>query len=113
MRIHELISRRLFFLSLLFLACGLFAQNPSNSKENQGPSAPGEAVTTFKATTRVVLLDVIVTDKHGRLVTDLNRDDLTIVEQGKQQKIASFALVDSKNPPAVAARPLSPGVYYN
>jgi VWFA-related protein len=41
---------------------------------------------------RVVVLDVVVTDKHGKLVSraDLKRDDFTILEDGKPQQMRSF-----------------------
>ncbi|MCU1310548.1 MAG: hypothetical protein JWO20_1673, partial [Candidatus Angelobacter sp.] len=73
-------------------------------------------VTTFKTSTHVVLLDVVVTDKHGQPVTDLKGDEVTILEKGKPQKLASFSFVDSKVPlkgVAVPERALIPGVYYN
>jgi VWFA-related protein len=95
------------FLAFSLLACA-FAQSPSK------PPAD-DSVPTFKASTHVVLLDVVATDNQGHPVTDLKRDEITIVEQGKPQKLASFALVDSKKPftPVDPIRALSPGVYYN
>jgi VWFA-related protein len=50
-----------------------------------------EAATTFKATTRIVVLDVVVSDRKGRPVTrELGRDDFTVFEDGKPQVIRSF-----------------------
>ena len=43
-----------------------------------------------RSNTRVVLLDVVVTDKSGNPVRTLTQDDFTILEGGKPQKIASF-----------------------
>jgi VWFA-related protein len=46
---------------------------------------------TLKVTTRIVVLDVVVTDKKGNLVPrELTRDDFTVREDGQQQVIRSF-----------------------
>ncbi len=73
---------------------------------------------TIKARTQVVLLDVVATDRAGHPVTDLKREDFTVLEQGKPQQIASFNMVDiAKHTPLPAgqavATKLPPGVYGN
>lgn len=45
---------------------------------------------TFKSKVTHVLLDVVVTDKDDRPVTDLTADDFEIVEHGNPQTIADF-----------------------
>src|SRR4051812_33254347 len=74
-------------------------------------------VETIKARTQVVLLDVVATDRGGHPVTDLKREDFTVFEQGKQQQLASFNLVDvakrSLRQPAATAEKLPPGVFTN
>ena len=46
---------------------------------------------TLKVTTRIVVLDVTVTDKKGTLVhRDLTREDFTVFEDGKPQEIRIF-----------------------
>jgi VWFA-related protein len=47
-------------------------------------------VTTLHANTRLVVLDVIVTDKQGAPVRNLSQADFTVLEDGKEQPIASF-----------------------
>jgi VWFA-related protein len=47
--------------------------------------------TVLRATTRLVLVDVVVTDHWGLPVTDLTENDFSITENGKPQKISSFA----------------------
>jgi VWFA-related protein len=71
---------------------------------------------TIHARTQVVLLDVVATDHAGHPVTDLKREDFTVLEQGKSQQIASFNMVDlAKHTPLPgvqdAAGKLPPGVY--
>jgi len=88
------------FLLALFAARALTAQADSAS------SNP-----TIRANTRLVVVDVVITDKHGKPVTDLKASDFSVQEKGKNQKIAVF------NPPGSleksAAQGLGPGIYSN
>lgn len=86
---------------------------PQNSNPQSAPA------TTIKTKTQVVLLDVIATDKRGNPITDLKREDFTILEKGRSQQVASFAMVDTaKHGPmpgggVAAAAKLPPGVFTN
>ena len=52
---------------------------------------PDQAPTTLKLSTRIVVLDVVVTDKQGKVVTqNLTKDDFTIVEDRVPQTIRSL-----------------------
>jgi VWFA-related protein len=65
---------------------------------------------TIRANTRLVLVDVVVTDKKGQPITGLKAEDFTVEENGKKQKIASFS------PPAgdqKAPQPLPAGLLTN
>jgi VWFA-related protein len=44
----------------------------------------------FHAETRLVIVDVVVTDKHGKPVTDLKKSDVTLLEDGKPQQVQLF-----------------------
>jgi VWFA-related protein len=82
----------------LLLSVRLVAQSPApETAPVQGYSAP-----TLKVTTRIVVLDVVVTDKKGNLVSrELNKDDFTITEDGQPQVIRSF------EPPSTHQMPVS------
>lgn len=73
--------RALCILSVLLIAsAGLrfaFSQQPG------GPP-------TFKSESKVVLVDAIVTDKHGQYIHNLTKDDFRVYEDGKEQQIVSF-----------------------
>jgi VWFA-related protein len=71
------------FLTFAFLISLCFAQEPVTPPEE----AP---VATLRSTTRLVVLDVVVTDKSGNPVRNLSKDDFTILEDGKPQGVASF-----------------------
>ena len=58
------------------------------------PSAPAqEATPQFKAGTEVVALDLVVRDKKGKLVTDLQESEIEVLEGGVPQKLTSFRAV--------------------
>jgi VWFA-related protein len=65
---------------------------------------------TIRANTRLVTVDVVVTDKKGQPVTGLKAEDFTVEENGKKQKVSVFV------PPGVvnaAATPAPAGVLSN
>jgi VWFA-related protein len=82
----------LFFLPLTALS--LFAQTATqrapSSASSQQSSSPGYV---FNATTRNVILDAVVTDKKGNVVTGLTRNDFVIREDNVPQQIQSFDAV--------------------
>jgi VWFA-related protein len=61
--------------------------------------------------TRLVEVDVVVHSK-GAAVADLNRDDFTVLDNGKPQKIAVFSIRSSRSSGAAVA-PLPQGVVSN
>ena len=79
------------------------------AQESPAPE-PESAVTTIHANTRLVVLDVVVTDKQGVPVRNLEKSDFTILEDDKEQAIASFeppnehapVVVDERETPAAS-----------
>lgn len=59
----------------------------------------------LRVTTRLVMLDVVATDKDGKPVTDLKQDDFTIEDSGKKQKISIFGLEQPGGPAKTPALP--------
>jgi VWFA-related protein len=49
---------------------------------------------TFKAEVNYVEVDAFVTDQQGRFVGDLRRDDFRVLEDGKPQSLATFAVLN-------------------
>lgn len=49
---------------------------------------------TFRTGVDAVSVDAFVTDRTGRVVSDLRQDEFDILEDGKPQQLTSFALVD-------------------
>ncbi len=68
------------------LALAAAAQQPAGSPVPQASNAP-----TLTVTTRIVVLDVVVTDRKGKLVPrTLGKDDFSVYEDGQLQAIRSF-----------------------
>lgn len=68
----------------------------------QQPAAP---VLTLHASSRAVLVDVVVTDAHGQVIHGLKTADFQLVEDGQPQTIASL---EEHHAPTAAAAPLAP-----
>lgn len=58
-----------------------------------GQQTPPGGQPTFRTGVTAVTTDVIVRDRDGRFVSDLTKDELSVVEDGVPQTITSFALV--------------------
>ena len=67
----------------------------------------------LRVTTRLVLVDVVVTDKDGKPVKGLARDDFRILEDGKPQRISAFSFESPFERRAMQPEPLPPSVYTN
>ena len=75
-----------------------------------------KAESTLRVTTRLVLVDVVVTGKKGQPVTDLTVDDFVVKEGGQRQQITSFSLeqpLARAEQPVVEPPAMPPDVYTN
>jgi VWFA-related protein len=68
--------------------------------------AAQESIPVFKATTRLVLVDVVVTDHHGQFIPGLKPANFTVLEDGKPQKVSAFAVHVAPATPKHANPPL-------
>jgi VWFA-related protein len=110
----KIVSRLSFFWGLLpLIAAGLYAQSatqPSASNESQVLHSDQ----TLRTNTRLLLVDVVATDSKGQRVPDLKASDLTVLEDGKPQKISGFNFERSDASSArVAQIQLPPSVVTN
>jgi VWFA-related protein len=90
--------------SLVVISLPLTAQSPQEPEQVPGLS--------IRVSSRLVLVDVVVTDKHGQPVLGLKPTDFTVTEKGKPQKISVFT-PPNQSGTKPAARTLAPGVYSN
>ena len=71
-------------LSSLLLFCWLA------SAQSKQPAATADEPTTFTSETRWVILPVSVSDKNGKLITDLQQKSFKVLENGIEQPIKLF-----------------------
>lgn len=81
----------LAFVGSLFLLPAAGAQDKTKSQKPQ-PGQQSQDADTLRIETELVQIDVVVTDKQGKLVKDLKRDDFQVIEDGKSQSITHFSV---------------------
>jgi VWFA-related protein len=86
----------------------------SSSSRPQTPGHPQSqgADTTLRVTTRLVNVNVVVTDALGNPVKDLTQDDFTPLDDGQPQKIAFFSAIDNERATSTSSLP-GPDSYTN
>jgi VWFA-related protein len=96
----------LAILLITQLLAGGFAQQPTPTP-TPAPSLPTQERPpqpddddVVRITTNLVQVDAVVTDKNGKLVTDLKPEEVEIYEDGREQKITNFSFNLSDAPSA-------------
>jgi VWFA-related protein len=76
----------------------------------QEPIDPGSQLPppTFRTSVNGVVLDLRVVDRNGHFVEDLSREDFRVYEDGREEAVSTFELVDI--PRAVPERPTFAGM---
>jgi VWFA-related protein len=109
-------SARVRLIGLIVLLGGA-ALTAGQTAAPAQPPAPAQQQPTFKVRVDYVEVDAVVTDRQGRLVRDLKKEDFQVLEDGKSQAITNFSLVDipvdKGNRPLFAAAPIEPDVKTN
>ncbi|HEY6348440.1 MAG TPA: VWA domain-containing protein [Candidatus Angelobacter sp.] len=90
----------LLLLPLLLLAPRSFSQSTPQSQ------------TVLRATTRLVILDVVATDEKGQPVSGLKAEDFTVLEDGKPQQLIDFSFQRPTTAPHTLPK-LAPNVVSN
>lgn len=87
------------FASGVALVSGLLAQTSTQIPAVTGAAVPStspehtaQSPATFKVTTRLVLLNVLVHDHHGHPVGDLSKADFEVTDAGRLQTINLFSV---------------------
>ena len=98
----------LFLTLVLLLSAGSQAQRQAVPQQPQPPPEEQPQQPSFRAEINVVRVDVIVTDRDGNPVTDLQADDFEVFEDDTLQTIDSFRLVHLTGTPEPGAEPARP-----
>lgn len=72
----------------VFALAVLSANDPLVAWAQQAPVQ--QAPQAIRATTELVLVNVVARDKKGNLLRDLKREDFTVFEDGQKQQVSSF-----------------------
>jgi VWFA-related protein len=103
------------FLCALLVGCQTFG-SPCLARAQDAPSPaapPAEAEPTVqkqqngpavRSETRLVRVDVIVTDKKGNYIHDLSAKDFKVYDDNKQQEVANFSFGADPNSPGAGER---------
>src|SRR5262249_34334895 len=77
-------------MAALLIASLAFGLLPAQQTQTPPAADQNEGRFKFKVESQLVLVNIVARDKQGKPVTDLKREDFTILEDGKPQNIASF-----------------------
>ena len=101
----------LSLLTILALILGSQLAAVPQTPETSGTTATPPPEIVIRSSTRLVQVSVIVRDKKGNPITDLKKEDFSVLDEGKPQNIAFFS---SETPvPAKPPSPLPPNVFTN
>jgi VWFA-related protein len=77
-----------------------------STRAQVGPVDKPAAPPSFRVDTGVVMLDVVVRDKKGRMVKDLRPEEVQVFEDGVKQEVTGFRFVETGR----ESLPAAPGV---
>lgn len=114
-------SRRTRSLQPLVFLVAFFFPSTISPQQALSPQSPASVPSpALRATTHLVLVDVLVYDKQGNHVTDLSAGDFVLRDHGKPQKISVFSndhargsLADKSSSSSPPPPPLPSGVFTN
>ena len=114
-------ARTGLLILVLALAGTRMAAQPPDAQQTIGRAPMGgatqtqreasERVPTIQVTSRIVMLDVVVTDGQGHSVKGLKASDFALSEDGVPQKLDSFAEVDAAPEQGANETPLPPDTF--
>jgi len=99
--------RIILLASFLTLACsvGALGQKPAPTA-----TPPVDESDVVKITTALIQLDVTVTDRKGKIISDLRPEEIELYENGQKQKITNFSFVSNvRSAELVSGKPTGPG----
>jgi len=94
------------------LTCSILVLAKPPAKDNdKNKEKESNSEVTFTARTELVLIPTLVTDKSGNHITGLKKEDFRVMENGAEQKIATFEEITSDAHPL--SRPRNPNEFSN
>src|SRR5258705_13765211 len=87
---RAVLTAAILLLNVSFSVLAQDAPQSQPSQASQQAQQPQQPQYRVRVTSELVLVNVVVRDKKGGLVTDLKKDDFTLLEDGKRQAISTF-----------------------
>lgn len=84
-----MVERHISLLLAIVLAANVTANTIPLGQSQTKPTDQSESV---RLRTELVQVQVVVTDKEGRVIEDLKKDDFELLEQGRPQEVSFFSL---------------------
>src|SRR5260221_10326313 len=100
----------LFLLTIPTSCPQLSRAADQQSSSSQAQPSVYQSSTVLRATTRLVVVDVVATDSKGEPVPDLKAEDFTVLEDGKPQKVSGFTFQRGNTATLVASSGNTGGV---
>ena len=104
-------------LSIVLTAALCWTTASAGQQARPSGAAPEPQNPTFRLQVEVVEMDVRVTDAKGNFVRNLTKGDFQIFEDGKEQTVTTFSLVDipiePSSQPVSRSSPIEPDVQSN
>ena len=94
---------RKFLLALAFTCLSVLTSYAQTATPT--PKAVEDDGDVVKISTTLIQIDVTVTDKNGRVISDLKPEEIEIFENGEKQDISNFSFVSNIKTPRVAPTP--------
>src|SRR5258708_25881668 len=84
------LTAAILLLNVSFSVLAQDAPQSQPSQASQQTQQPQQPQYRVRVTSELVLVNVVVRDKKGNLITDLKKEDFTLLEDGKRQAISTF-----------------------
>lgn len=87
--------------AFLWILAGAFAL-PAHAPAQQQAPQPQPAAPEIRTTAQEVVLDMVFRDKKGRTIRDVRPEEIHVFEQGVEQKLNSFRIVEGATSRVIA-----------
>ena len=86
-------NRMFVFLTAFLLSASSLEAQRQSQQDTSGQATPP----TVRSTAQEVVLDMVFRDKKGRTIRDIRPEEIHVSEDGVEQKLTAFRVVDGKN----------------
>src|SRR2546430_10997404 len=83
-------NRLFVFLTAFLLSASSLEAQGQSQQDTSGQATPP----TVRSTAQEVVLDMVFRDKKGRTIRDIRPEEIHVSEDGVEQKVTSFRLVE-------------------